>query len=415
MSFSGDLEHLPIVDVIQLLHSTRKSGTLHVSSQKGESQLVFRDGYIVSANHADNHIRIGQILLDMNIVSQEQLQQALQVQSQAGSNRRPLIATLLESRQIEKDDAYKGLENLIEMSIVDILSWKSGFFRLAIDDNIISDEYRYFPETLKQDIMMNTQGILMDALRIYDEKKRNGTLDEGPFKSSLTPMPDSEPAEPVTPDLLGLDELEALEKKIPDVYMGLRDSSNKDSSPPLPASADPAAKETGSVATVLQGQDMRGEAAAVTPNPQRPQAAIIFSQDDYIIRMITSVCKYNGLPVFSTDNTLMLAELLDRTELEAHGKLIIFDAPQPADCLLNEENIISVIESYCKGSQIISAIQLIGGNDHGFSSRALLAGAQSILPRPQQEKGSVVFGKETTDFLKLFQQYLERLLLSGIR
>lgn len=28
MSFVGDLEHLPIVDLIQLLHSTKKSGTL---------------------------------------------------------------------------------------------------------------------------------------------------------------------------------------------------------------------------------------------------------------------------------------------------------------------------------------------------------------------------------------------------
>ena len=41
MSFDGDLEHLPIVDVIQLLHSTGKSGTLTLKSPKGESQLVF--------------------------------------------------------------------------------------------------------------------------------------------------------------------------------------------------------------------------------------------------------------------------------------------------------------------------------------------------------------------------------------
>ena len=46
MSFTGDLEHLSIVDVIQLLHATRKSGTLVVQGRKGESQLVFKDGYI---------------------------------------------------------------------------------------------------------------------------------------------------------------------------------------------------------------------------------------------------------------------------------------------------------------------------------------------------------------------------------
>ena len=41
MSFTGDLEHLPIVDVIQLLHATRKSGILRIGCRKGESQLVF--------------------------------------------------------------------------------------------------------------------------------------------------------------------------------------------------------------------------------------------------------------------------------------------------------------------------------------------------------------------------------------
>lgn len=64
MSFSGDLEHLPIVDVIQLLHTTRKSGTLCVRGRTGESQLVFKDGYIVSANHPNNSIRIGRLLAE---------------------------------------------------------------------------------------------------------------------------------------------------------------------------------------------------------------------------------------------------------------------------------------------------------------------------------------------------------------
>ena len=40
MSFNGDLEHFPIIDIIQLLHGTRKSGILRLSGEKGESQLV---------------------------------------------------------------------------------------------------------------------------------------------------------------------------------------------------------------------------------------------------------------------------------------------------------------------------------------------------------------------------------------
>ncbi len=47
MSFTGELEHLPIVDILQLLHATRKSGILRLAGRKGESQLVLKDGYIV--------------------------------------------------------------------------------------------------------------------------------------------------------------------------------------------------------------------------------------------------------------------------------------------------------------------------------------------------------------------------------
>ncbi len=78
MSFTGDLEHLPIVDVMQLLHQTRKSGILRVKGRKGESQLVFKDGYMVSANHLNNSIRIGKILVDLKIITPDILDQALQ-------------------------------------------------------------------------------------------------------------------------------------------------------------------------------------------------------------------------------------------------------------------------------------------------------------------------------------------------
>src|SRR5512133_1430760 len=120
MSFVGDLEHLPIVDVIQLLHATRKSGTLCMKSLKGESQLVFSDGCIVSANHANNSVRIGQILVQMNKITREALDATLLEQRKAGTERRPLIAALIEGGQLKKEDAFKGLETLIEMTIVEV-------------------------------------------------------------------------------------------------------------------------------------------------------------------------------------------------------------------------------------------------------------------------------------------------------
>lgn len=220
MSFVGDLEHLPIVDLIQLLHSTKKSGTLGLKSKRGQSQLVFNEGFIVSANHHNNSIQVGQILVEMKAITAEQLESALEEQKNAGKNRKPLIATLIESGLINKEVAFNGLEMLIEMTIVDILTWTSGTFELEIDKLTVSDEYRYFPDTLKEKLNLNTQSILMDALRIYDEKKRDGTLSQATFitngQADEAAFPEEENDGPlISASDLGLDDLDTLEKKDP--------------------------------------------------------------------------------------------------------------------------------------------------------------------------------------------------------
>jgi len=137
MAFSGDLEYLSIVDVIQLLHTTRKTGTLKVQGRKGEIAIAFSDGYIVGANHYSRGVMIGTILTEAGVISQEALEKALALQEQADADRKPLIATLLDNDLADRDAAYRGLETLIELAIVEILTWKKGFFSLLADERQI--------------------------------------------------------------------------------------------------------------------------------------------------------------------------------------------------------------------------------------------------------------------------------------
>jgi hypothetical protein len=175
ISLTGKLEHLPIVDVMQLLHQTKKSGILRVKGRKGESQLVFKDGFMVSANHLNNSIRIGKILVDLNIITPEILDKALQLQGSAGARRKPLIITLIDQGLVNEKDAYKGLEHLIEMAVVEILTWKKGTFTLEELPTSVND-FRFYPGKLTSEINVDTQSALMDALRIFDEKRRDGEL-----------------------------------------------------------------------------------------------------------------------------------------------------------------------------------------------------------------------------------------------
>ncbi len=150
MPLTGELEHLPIVDVIQLIHSTRKSGTLNVYSRKGEGQLVFNNGYIVSATHSSERLKIGKILLESNIITEEDLDRALGIQELADEDRKPLIATLLVHCGLSKDAAFKALETLIEMTVVEMISWtRGGIFTLDVDEIRVSDDTVTFQNSFK--------------------------------------------------------------------------------------------------------------------------------------------------------------------------------------------------------------------------------------------------------------------------
>ena len=218
MSFTGDLEHLPIVDVIQLMHSTRNSGVLHINGKRGESVLVFKNGYIVGASHLNNGIRIGDILVSHGAITEETLQEALGIQHTPGTPRRPLIVTLLDWGMVQEEQAYSALKSLIELTLVEVLTWRKGTFTLEDKDEVAADEFKYYPEELEREINVDVQSILMDALRVFDEKMRDGEL--------LLEEEEEEPesAGEITADLLGLDTLDQIVRKIPGVYQGLDDT-----------------------------------------------------------------------------------------------------------------------------------------------------------------------------------------------
>src|SRR5665647_1478898 len=333
MSFNGDLEHFPLVDVIQLLHMTNKTGILYLNSPKGESQLVFHEGFFVSANHLNGSVRIGKVLIDMNAISSEQLNQALTEQKEAGRSRKPLIATLIELDMIDKDTAFKGLETLIEMTIVEVLTWSSGTFSLDVAKEYVSDEYRYFPEKLHQDILLNAQGVLMDSLRIYDEKMRDGTLSKVFFAEDNSDNGAEEDSanvtEEITADLLGLDQLDTVISKIPDVFIGLKDHNPREEHQLAITRALP---ET----TIDQQEQLLSYLTSISaPLPsdsiQPGTAIILLTQNDLFSHALTTLCKHDNLYIFAADEESGLDIVIEQTLGRDLHPVLIIDIPHDDD------------------------------------------------------------------------------------
>jgi hypothetical protein len=409
MSFAGDLEHLPIVDVIQLLHSTRKTGTLCLRSQKGESQLVFNDGYIVGANHVQNNVRIGQILVDMSAITQEQLEEALQQQRRDGVERKPLIATLIEEGRINRKAAYTGLETLIEMTIVEVLTWNSGTFALDVDATVISDEYRYFPEILKQEIHMNTQNILMDALRIYDEKMRDGTLQSGAFLAVHDPAAPEESGV-ITADVLGLDDLDSLDRKIPDAFLGLKeyDASEihrqriRETVPDLSL-----IDQERLLSQFLEYSDRAGATPEPSLTPPPPLAVIVFSNDGFITHIVSTICKHERLFVFSTDDATNLDPIIDQSFAKELVPLLVIDAPIESHGSFSAPRIHELLHQKREKYPHMAILQLVAPRDGEFPLLALQSGVRSVLTRPVREE-RLAFVESSITFMKTFHDNLRK-------
>src|SRR4030066_269808 len=247
MAFTGDLEHLHIVDIIQLLHTTRKSGTFSVRGSRGESRIIFSNGYIVGASHLNNRICIGTVLVKMNALPPADIEKVLEIQKSAGKDRKPLLSTLIELGKLGHEEASKGLKKLIEMTIVELIGWTKGTFTFDTEDIAVTPECNYPIGKMEQAMSLDAQMVLMDALRIFDERE----IDRQKIRETLSGFSAEEQEGFVS----------FLEKST--VRIPPHDGSSRQEG--------------------------------------RAQALILFSEDEFIKHSVMTICKNEGILVFATD------------------------------------------------------------------------------------------------------------------
>jgi hypothetical protein len=388
--------------VVQLLHSTRKSGTLAIKGIKGECQLVFDEGFIISANHFDNSLRIGRILVEAKVLSEAGLNEALREQAAAGAGRKPLIATLIESGRVRKEEAFRGLETLLELTIVEVLTWKRGSFTLDVGTVAAADEYRYFPEKLQQGTRFHTENILMEALRIYDEKKRDGTLaDTEPTGGSFPPS-DVVTGGILSADDLGLADIEKLERRIPGVFKALEDragSAHRSALDRLAPDLSAAARER--LAVLLESLAPRSR---VENGP--PIFVVFYSGDELLSYCLGAACRHEKTLVFTTNEGRDIDPVLGQCRAKGGFPALVLDAPSGDDPRLSPETLAGL---RCRARRLhrhLCTIQFAGqGDPLPLDGSSVDVVAVLALPRP--DRRSATFVEDLAAFLTAFPAALE--------
>jgi DNA-binding NarL/FixJ family response regulator len=419
MAFAGDLEHLSIVDIIQLVHTTRKSGIFFVKGDKGESKLVFSSGYIVGANHINDTVRIGTVLVKAGAITIGDLKQALSVPKAGAENHKPLVVTLMQMGKLKRDDALRGLKKLIEMTIVELMSWTNGTFTFDTDTFVFSSEGGATSGDMEQGLGVDAQMVLMDALRIFDERERdraNGKevpsfealyADVLPTESAAVPK---EERSPITADVLGLGDLDRLEKRIP-----------------RPASEmelfDPVEIHRQNIKEILAGFSFEEQEAFVSflrksadhkaaPDAaarQAGKAVVLFSNDKLIRHSIMTIGKEEGLPVFATDDETDLERIISQCLSGMRTPVVVFDSPAGSEGGFPEEKIIS-LRNQIKGKHSeIPLLQLASPQETHFILQSYNDGVRAVLPKPLKEVRRETYIQDTIQFLNTFKAYIKGL------
>ena len=174
MSIKGNLEDLPFVDVIQLLHVARKSGTLELEGPNGRAAIVCREGDIIGASHPSPDVNLGRILIDTGTISEDQLENAIEKMDAEGAHRKPLMSTLIDLGHLQKKEGWDGLRTLIHKTMAEIISWKEGTFHFQVDKIEIDDDFRHDPNDIIDEAGgVDIKGALMEAFRIFDERNKD--------------------------------------------------------------------------------------------------------------------------------------------------------------------------------------------------------------------------------------------------
>ncbi|RKX71254.1 hypothetical protein DRP53_02215 [candidate division WOR-3 bacterium] len=160
MAIKGSLSEASLSDVIQMICTSKKTGCLSLTDGTNFGTIFIKEGRIALAKLTPHKRKIGDILLQMGKINEDQLHQAIEIQK---SNRnKKLGAILIEIGAITTEDLIEPLRLQTEDALFTMLLWNSGFF--SFEPNLSPP-----PDEVILDIPY--EGLLIDSARRIDEWK----------------------------------------------------------------------------------------------------------------------------------------------------------------------------------------------------------------------------------------------------
>jgi Domain of unknown function (DUF4388) len=170
MSLSGRLEDVAAADVMQFVHLGRRTGTLSLTRGDEKAEVNFHRGAIVGA-WSPRSKKLGELLLERGLIDQQALHDALVAHAHE-EPRRSLGQVLLSRTAVPVDAVRRAIREQIEQTIYELVGWTSGSFNFELGALKPVDDVAVYPGDLIPDLDLNTQMVLLEAAKIFDERNR---------------------------------------------------------------------------------------------------------------------------------------------------------------------------------------------------------------------------------------------------
>ena len=172
MSISGSLEDVSVADVMQFIHLGRRTGTLVLDREGETARIGFHGGKLVSA-FVPGRPKLGTLLVESGLVDRDVLERAIDLQSREESPR-SLGQILVANGEVDPEKLREVIVHQIETTVGEAVTWNSGTFEFVVDDLRPVDDIALYPGDLVPNADVNTQMVLLEAARIFDERNRDG-------------------------------------------------------------------------------------------------------------------------------------------------------------------------------------------------------------------------------------------------
>lgn len=158
MAIKGSLREASLPDVLQLLAMGKKTGCLSVADRNNFGYIFFDAGMITYASIVNRRDRLGDILVKSELISPEQLQDAIDRQSRQRDKR--LGELLVDMEALSRAQLERYMRVQIEEAVYYLFTWASGTFSFESDVR---------PDTQDFTVRIGPESLLLEGARRVDE------------------------------------------------------------------------------------------------------------------------------------------------------------------------------------------------------------------------------------------------------